>query len=471
MRWLAPCAAALVLTAAGCVHFQPRPISPEKTLAAFSARTLDGADLRRFLQDNQANLPAPGQPWELQRLTLAAFFFSPDLDVARADLAAAEAARVTAGGRQNPAVAFSPGYSTSTPAGSISPWILTFNVDIPLTTAGKRGYAIAQASSLAEAARFRLASAAWAIRSRVRASLVELEAATAAETLLREQEAILAENAALLDRQLAAGEAAPPDVTQAHLALASARAALADAAARVTFARAALADTIGVPAAALAGVTLSPAGLDGPDQGVPTAEAKRKAVLNRADVLAALAQYAASQSALQLEIARQYPDIHLGPGYEFDQSNDKWFLGLSLPLPIVNRNRGPIAEAEAARSAAAARFVAVQAHALAEVDAAAAGLAQARTAAAEAARAAADQETRQRAVQARFAAGDISRIELDGARIERVAAQLALLDARSRAQAAVGRLEDAMQCTSEPIDRLVASPRRSDEGGGDGGTR
>jgi outer membrane protein, heavy metal efflux system len=471
MRWLVPCAAALALAAGGCVHFQPRPISPERTLAAFSSRSLDDAGLRRFLHDNGAPSPGPTQPWDLQGLTLAAFYFSPDLDVARADLAAARAAKITAAGRQNPSVAFSPGYSTSTPAGTISPWILTFNLDIPLTTAGKRGYTIAQASSLAEGARFQFAAAAWAIRSRVRASLVELEAARAAETLQREQESILAENAGLLDRQLAAGEAAPPDVTQAHLALASARAALADAGARAMSARAALADAIGVPADALTAVIFSPAGLDGPEEGVPTAEAKRKAVLNRADVLAALAQYAASQSALQLEIARQYPDIHLGPGYEFDQSNDKWFLGLSLSLPIVNRNRGPIAEAEAARGAAAARFVAIQAHALAEIDAAAAGLTQARAAAAEAANAAADQEKRERAVQARFAAGDISRVELDGARLEVVAAQLALLDARSRAQAAIGRLENAMQCTSEPIDRIVASPRRAGGDAGSGGTR
>src|SRR5205807_1898591 len=42
---------------------------------------------------------------------------------------------------------------------------------------------------------------------------------------------------------------------------------------------------------------------------------KQVALLNRSDILAALAEYAASESALQLEIAKQYPDIHLGPGY------------------------------------------------------------------------------------------------------------------------------------------------------------
>jgi outer membrane protein TolC len=66
-----------------------------------------------------------------------------------------------------------------------------------------------------------------------------------------------------------------------------------------------------------------------------------------------LAEYNASQSALQLEIAKQYPDIHLNPGYEFDQGDNKWSPGLTVTLPILNQNKGPIAEAEAKRTEAA----------------------------------------------------------------------------------------------------------------------
>lgn len=57
---------------------------------------------------------------------------------------------------------------------------------------------------------------------------------------------------------------------------------------------------------------------------------RRQAVLNRADILAALAEYA----------ARQYPDAHLNPGYEFDQGDNKWILGLSLELPLRTPNGG-----------------------------------------------------------------------------------------------------------------------------------
>ena len=64
---------------------------------------------------------------------------------------------------------------------------------------------------------------------------------------------------------------------------------------------------------------------------------------------------------LRLEIARQYPDLHLNPGYEFDQADSKWALGLSIELPLLNQNQGPIAEAEARRLESAARFESLQA--------------------------------------------------------------------------------------------------------------
>ncbi len=437
--------AGLAVVLASCIHYQPKPISPPDTLAAFEARTLDDPGLRQFLQENHETAPASGTAWGLRPLTLVAFYYNPDLDVARAELAAAEAGTVTAGARENPAAALSGGRNTTTPVDLISPWILGFNLDIPLTTAGKRGHRIAQAKNLAEAARFNLAAVAWQVRSLARASLVELYAATKAEELLSEQETIQQDNAALLERQLEVGAVSSVEVTQVHLALAAARIARRDATARKIAARAQLAGALGIPAAALEGAPLSFESVMGTAEEVPTPHARRQAVLNRADVLGALAEYAASQAALELEIAKQYPDIHLGPGYEFDQGDNKWFLALSLPLPIVNRNRGPIGEAEARRTAAAARFVAVQAHAVGQVDEAVAAYGAARETAATAEHMAGDLEKQERTARARFEAGEISRLELGGVRLERVSASLARLDALIKAQSALGQLEDAMQ--------------------------
>jgi outer membrane protein TolC len=91
-------------------------------------------------------------------------------------------------------------------------------------------------------------------------------------------------------------------------------------------------------------------------------------LLARFDVRQAVAAYAAAEATLGLELARQYPDVHLGPGYQFDQGQNKWSVGLSVDLPILNRNEGPIAEAAAARDEAAAKLLATQATAIADVE-------------------------------------------------------------------------------------------------------
>ena len=71
---------------AGCAHFQPQPISPEKTAAQLESRRLDDAGLKKFLEQNLGHelKSWPRKSWDLQELTLVAFHFHPSLDVARA---------------------------------------------------------------------------------------------------------------------------------------------------------------------------------------------------------------------------------------------------------------------------------------------------------------------------------------------------------------------------------------------------
>lgn len=79
-------------------------------------------------------------------------------------------------------------------------------------------------------------------------------------------------------------------------------------------------------------------------------------MLNRLDLRRALADYAASEAALQLELAKQYPNVHLGPGYVFEEGDNKFQIGVSVALPVLNRNEGPIAEVRARREEAGAKF-------------------------------------------------------------------------------------------------------------------
>jgi cobalt-zinc-cadmium efflux system outer membrane protein len=144
----------IAVTLAGCATFRPKPISPEQRAAAFEARALDSSGLREFLRANLGHdvMPWPPKTWDFQKLTLAAFYYHPDLDVARAKWSVAKAGVITAGGRANPSIGFIPEYNVDAAHG-ISPWKLPFKFDIPVETAGKRGYRIDQAKYLSEAAR------------------------------------------------------------------------------------------------------------------------------------------------------------------------------------------------------------------------------------------------------------------------------------------------------------------------------
>ncbi|MCU0786428.1 MAG: TolC family protein [Verrucomicrobia bacterium] len=441
----------------GCVHFHDQPLSAEKASADFSARTLTDAGLKAYLEANRVTGEWPHTAWDFNMLTLAAFYYQPSLDVARAKWAVATAGKTTAGERPNPILSVSPAYNTTTTVPS--PWIVTPSLDIPIETAGKRGYRIAQAQQLSEVARLNIATVAWQVRSAVRRSLVNLDAAQAMEALLREQQKIQTENLRLLEQQLQAGAISPFELTQARVAADGTRLALHNAERQRAEARVQLAQAMGVPSAALEGVEFSFDSLRAMPAEVAPAEARRQALLNRADVLSALAEYAASQSALQLEIAKQYPDIHLSPGYEYDQGDNKWSLGLSVTLPVLNQNQGAIAEAQARRREAAAKFNALQAGLLAEIDLAVAGYHAALQKQADADAMLANLQSQEKASRARLDAGDISKSELAALQLQFSSGALARQEALTQARQAKGQLEDALQSPAEllPADSLQLS--------------
>ena len=177
----------LLLGLAGCVHYQPRPLVPAASVAAAETRTLADPDLATFLRINHQVSEWPPQRWDLKTLTLVAFYYNPDLDVARADWAVARAGLVTAGERPNPNAGLAAGYNSTTPTSVITPWILTLNLDFTIETAGKRGHRLAQARQVSEASRLAIATAAWQVRSRVRGSLLALFSATETIALLQKQ--------------------------------------------------------------------------------------------------------------------------------------------------------------------------------------------------------------------------------------------------------------------------------------------
>ena len=161
------------------------------------------------------SVPSPPASWNLDLLTLAAFYYHPDLDVARAKWGVAKAGIITAAQRPNPQLSAGAEYNFDAPSGD-SPWKLFALLDIPIETAGKRGYRIAQAQQQSVAGRFDIEAAAWQVRSRVRASLIELYPI---EPLLEKQRELLQDIVKLIERRFAVGLVPQPEVTQARLTL------------------------------------------------------------------------------------------------------------------------------------------------------------------------------------------------------------------------------------------------------------
>ena len=430
--------------AGGCKHFEPAPLSAAESAAALERRSLDDPGLKALFDEVRPGT-WPRVQWDLTALTLAALYFHPNLDVARAQWRVAEAGVRTAGALPNPTLIVVPQYVAN--AGGSPAWDVTSALDWPIETAGKRGHRIERAEQLERSARLGLDSAAWQVRAALRASLLEFAAASGRAEQLRREEAAQSDVVALLEQRVRAGAASAAEVAPARIAALQSAADLTEAERQQREARVRVAEAIGLTPAALEGVELA-FPLEAPPAGGDAApkELRRQALQERPEVLAALAGYEATQAELKLEIARQYPDLRVGPGYEYDQGLNKWStIGISVELPVMNRNQGPIAEAEARRSEAAARFLALQAAVIGELERALANRASAREALARSEAALAAVRDRERRTRQALAAGATDRIAWDVAQVELVRAERIQLDALVRLQQSIGDVEAAVQ--------------------------
>ncbi len=449
---------------AGCATYEPNPLVPTETAAAFEKRSLESPELRKFIEEQLGrelnawppDAQAPG--WTLNLLTLAAYYYQPSLDVARANWAETRAALITAGGRPNPIVGIQPGYNFNPAAGALSPWIPGATIDLPIETAGKRGYRVTHARQLAAAARWQLAGVAWQVRAGVRDALLNFSDAMRREELLGEQFRLQEQWVARLQQRVEAGAIPRADVTPAKITLEKLRLEVAGLRQLKGESTVRLAEAVGISVAALnqaKGIALA---WNFPVATKLTSEAARqRALTHRTDVAATLAEYEAAQTALQLEIAKQYPDVHLGTGYQWDQGESKWsFPNLSAELPLLNRNQGPIAEAQARRATAAVRVEAAQAKAITEIDAALAAHQAARGRLGTMELLAAEQEKQAAAIEAQARAGALDGLDLISAKIELAQLHLAQWDAGVKALQAAGRLEDALQTPLESESTAAA---------------
>lgn len=447
----------------GCVRYHPHPISPVQSAAELDSRSLDNPALRQFLEKNlHRHFEAWPPPfWDFETLSLAAFYYQPSLAVARAQWEGAQGAEKTAAQMPNPVLSAVPGYSIN-PVDS-SPWLPGINLDIPIETMGKRRYRKEHAKSLSESARLNIASTVWQVRNALRSILIDYAAAREREKLLQNQVAVQQQIVESLTARLEEGEVSSSELGLVKITLARSQLDLADARRLSVDARVSVADAIGIPVKALDGIDLvyDLTASHPVAEELMSSKLRAWALQNRADVQGALADYAASQSALQLEIAKQYPDIHLGPGYTFDEGDNKFTLAITAELPILNHNQGPIAEAEAHRTETAARFTALQAKVITDVDRAVSAYRITRENLTILESLATEQKKQSDSVAAQVQAGAADRLDLLNSQFELGTSALVQLDGRVRLQQAFAALENAIQHPIDSIPPILTSKKES----------
>lgn len=439
-----------VLASCAFQSYEAKPAPSAGDVARFDSRRIDESGLREFMAERGDAQPEwPIREWRLLELTLLALYYHPDIQVARERVEVARAATVTAGRRPNPGLVSSAASHSLRPNDE-SPWTVGLQLELPIVTAGKREARTERAQVGLEIARLDLADAAWRVRSRLRSRWLDYVAAARAAELAETELGVRNELVGLLRARLAAGAASAVEVANEEVRRAETERQFEHQSGLAEVARSGLADALGLPVGAIARMTIalpderSVSPIEAPET------AREYALRNRLDVRRALLGYASAEADLKLEIARQYPDFTLRPGYSWDQGDRIWSLALGLLLPVVDRNEGAILEAKARRELAGQEFLALQARVIGEVEGALAGFRRARAELELAERLRETAGQRDADAEARFAAGYVDRVQRASARLELASAQRAALESFGAAERAQGRLEDALQ---RPLDR------------------
>ena len=442
----------LVIVLGGCAPYQyeAKPLQTTQLEAKFMSRNPDDVRLNEHLLGYGYPIKQwPLPEWDLDALTLAAYYFHPELQVAMADFhkAMIHAEMVTR--RINPGVEIPLEYHSNTSGGE-SPWTIGLLFDFILERPAKRQARYEQADAEVNVTRININTTAWNIYSGLRRQYFNYQSVLKNQEQLQAQEKITEEVLKLLARRLELGEASEFEMSSIQLDLQRARLALTNHKVAVVDAKHALAGSLGLPVTALDNmniayadpgtlITISSLGRD---------ELQSIALTQRLDIQQALAQYSVHEAALRLEIEKQYPDINLSPGFIFDQSESDriWALGTAWLLPLFYpQNEGPIKEALAVRESKQAEFLALQARVINEVAMAEGRLQAQKSALQEAEQLLEETRERNRQMQRQFDLGYADHLQLSRSRLEVATVEQAVSELWFSVIKSAGQLEDAIQ--------------------------
>jgi cobalt-zinc-cadmium efflux system outer membrane protein len=290
---------------------------------------------------------------------------NPRLLELRAFADAADADRVTASRRLNPAFTFdAAGYALFSNRPFANGQELTFRLDQELELGGRRDLRTASASSAADVARLNIAAGIREIELSVKriylAAILAQEDRMVAQASLEEIDRVITLNEARFKLGDVSGAELRrvkverlrfvDDVFSADLALRNAKSALL-----------ALlnAPALDQPLELTESLTSpGPLLIDQTTASADPATVQRsiaEALGRRPDVVAAQRDVTRAETATRLQRALQSPNPTVGGGYRRDLGENAIVFGVTVPLPLFNKNQGGVGRADAEYRAASAR--------------------------------------------------------------------------------------------------------------------
>lgn len=227
----------------------------------------------------------------------------------------------------------------------------TYSLSQTIELGGKRGARTDAARAARSTAGLDLAAARLDLIRDVRQAFADAVAADATVALAEEQSRLAGEVERSTLARLEAGREAPIQLGRAEIARRQAQLRLEQARRRVSAARQVLAGLTGITQA---DVRLEDSWFRRVDDPATRTEAKPTEVLRRES------EVRRSRAELEVERSKAIPDVTLSGGFRrFREGRDNAFLvGISVPIPLFDQNRGAIRKARAELVAAEADLAA-----------------------------------------------------------------------------------------------------------------
>lgn len=257
---------------------------------------------------------------------------NPGLRAAQQAVAASEGALLQSQARPNPELAYAQ-EDTRRDTRSIS---LQWNQ--PIEVGGKRAARIKVAEHGLQLAQTELEAARAALRADVRAAFVNVLAAQQRVQLHEKTRQIAGQALDAAAKRVMAGKAAPLEETRALVAQSSAELAVAQAQSGLRVARQQLALLWGAQGASIGAVVGDIGQLPLP----PPPDVLLEKVELSAQVQTAQQAFLQAQAGAELERARRLPDptVSIGVKRAQEVGRNQLLVGISVPLPILDSNRG-----------------------------------------------------------------------------------------------------------------------------------